>query len=68
MAAFEDRFCLTTRNPLAHLWRDLRLIVYLARLGWGWLWYGGRVRRAYRACLRTGRTYWLDGPPEGESG
>ena len=63
MASFEDRFCLTQRNLASRLGRDARLILYLARLAWGWLWIGGRVRRAYRACRQSGRTYWLDSPP-----
>ena len=57
---FQERYYLGTGGPGRRLWRDLRLLAYVAALGWRWLIVGGRVRRAYRRALRTGRPWYID--------
>ena len=49
MTTFEKRFYTQSRNPLARLWRDLRLIVYLGRMAVKWFSLGRKLRRHQRA-------------------
>jgi|KBSSwiStaDraftv2_1062776.scaffolds.fasta_scaffold1462178_2 hypothetical protein len=53
--------------PHARPWRrDVRLLVQIARMLFGYAVAGGRVRRRYRALEARGGTLWLDeeGPHE----
>ena len=50
-----------------HSWRrDLKLMVQMARMLFGYLVVGGRLRRRYRAMEARGETFWVDeeGPRE----
>jgi hypothetical protein len=46
--------------------RDVRLLVQIVRMIFGYVVAGGRVRRRYRALEARGETLWLDeeGPRE----
>jgi hypothetical protein len=46
--------------------RDLRLLVQIASMLFGYLVAGGRLRRRYRALEARGETFWVDedGPRE----
>ena len=60
MATFEERFYVTGGGFGRRLWRDVRLVAFLARMGLTWLVAGGRIRRAYRQARANGETFWLD--------
>lgn len=60
MKTFEQQFCLEKAGFFRRLGRDIRLLVYLGRLAFGWLVAGGRVRRDYRAKQAAKKTLWLD--------
>jgi len=64
--SFGEAFYLTTRNPWRRLERNLRLLGYVAFMVWTWLVLGGRVRRARRRALRSGRPYYVDELASGE--
>jgi len=46
--------------------RDLKLLVQIARMLFGYVVAGGLLRRRYRALEARGQTFWLDeeGPRE----
>jgi hypothetical protein len=60
MNTFQQRYYLRTRNPLARCWRNVRLLGYIARVVWTWLFLGGRVRRALRRAEARGELYRID--------
>ncbi len=60
MKSFQERFYLTERTRLKTLWRDMRMLGYILQVIYAWVFIGGRVRRAYRHCERTGETWWID--------
>jgi|TARA_B100000315_G_C14525823_1_gene563774 hypothetical protein len=54
------------RNLRETLKRDLHGLLIVATTIWIWLYFGGKVRRAYRKALKNNRTYQLDNLPSGE--
>ncbi|MFQ5612998.1 MAG: hypothetical protein ACE5H9_12780 [Anaerolineae bacterium] len=48
------------RSFWGRLWRDLRLLVRIARMLLTYLIAGGRIRRDYRARAARGEVYWVD--------
>lgn len=60
MTSFEERFMLEDATIWQRTVRNIRLLRYLARLGWGWWRRGGAIRRAYRRAEARGETLWLD--------
>jgi len=57
---FQRAYYLRTDRLGPRLWRDLRLAGYLARVALAWLVRGGRVRRAHRRALESGRSFYID--------
>ena len=60
MASFEERFYLENPGRWQALWRDVRLLLWLARNGLLWLTRGVLVRRAYRRAQRRGEPLLLE--------
>ena len=60
MKSFQQRFYLHDPGLLKTLWRDVRMLGYILEVIWAWTVVGGRVRRAYRRCERSGDTWWID--------
>lgn len=58
--SFQEAYYLRTDRLAPRLWRDVRLAGYLARVALVWLVRGGRVRRAHRRAIETGRPYYID--------
>ncbi len=40
--------------------RNIRIFIYLAKLYWRWLWFGGRIRKAWRHADKTGQPFVLE--------
>lgn len=60
MKSFQERFYLHEGGLLKTAWRDLRMLGYILQVIWAWTVMGGRVRRAYHDCERSGQTWWID--------
>lgn len=52
MATFEEQFYIENPSRLQALWRDIRLLFWLAVRAWAWLGKGLLVRIAYRRAKR----------------
>lgn len=60
MATVDERFHVRNGGLLRRLWRDLRLLWYLAGIAWRWFRAGGRIRRAYLRANATGQVVHID--------
>jgi hypothetical protein len=40
--------------------RNIRIFIYLAKLYWRWLIFGGRIRKAWRQADKTGQPFVLE--------
>lgn len=47
-------------SRLARFRRDLRVLLRMTGMLWGYFRVGGRVRRAYRTKETRGQVYWID--------
>jgi hypothetical protein len=57
---FQQRYYLTTTNPLRRLVRNADLLVYILRVIWTWAVRGGQVRRAHQRALKSGQPMEID--------
>ncbi len=57
---FQQRYYLTTTNPLRRLLRNADLLIYIFRAIWAWLFLGGRLRRAHRLAIKSGQPMDID--------
>ena len=60
MASFEEQFYLENPGRWQALWRDIRLLWWLARNALLWLTRGVLVRRAYRRAQRQDEVLVLE--------
>ncbi len=60
MGTYGEKFYLHEANWLRRLWRDLRLLAYIAQIMWLWAVLGGRLRRLNRAHTTRGTTFPID--------
>ena len=57
---FQERYYVTEPGWPRRLFRDAALVIYIVRMLWMWLVVGGRVRRDYRRCMKSGNVYRVD--------
>ncbi len=60
MNTFQERYYLRDPSPVKRLYRNIRLLGYVARVAWTWLVLGGKVRRRYRKAEARGDRYQID--------
>lgn len=56
----EKQFRVYEDDWLSRFKRDIRILVYLSKLFYRWLVFGGRLRRAWRRADKTGQPFSLE--------
>ncbi len=60
MGTYGEKFYLHEANWLQRLWRDLRLLAYIAQIIWLWSVLGRRLRRLNHTHTARGTTFPID--------
>lgn len=56
----EQHFRVYENSRLLRIKRDIRILIYLAKLFYRWFSFGGRLRRAWRQADKSGQPFALD--------
>lgn len=60
MPTLDERFHLHRDSAWSRLFRDVRLLGFLATVAYTWIVSGGRVRRAYAKAVERNETLYID--------
>lgn len=66
MTGPESKFDVRGDSLLAECRHTINFAFYVMQTFLAWLFFGGRVRRAYRKAVREGRLFYVDRLPSGE--